>query len=233
MARRCSVCSHPQAHEINLALLRSASIRDVAGRFSLSRTAVGNHALQHLPDRVAEARATSVAPADCNPLQHPPADAFAAAVQQHDAARLAENATLRDHVVRDVRLIDNLIAAAVAAGQPSQVLTALRTKYLITARGGLAAQPDAALAGSPSGGNASSPPDRRDETVRMLHEDIREMLEAGRAVRTGEVGEIAPPISDFVAPDDDDELVDLVAPAPLPLRSGVRYRQRPRRQDDK
>jgi hypothetical protein len=56
MPRRCSVCSHGQRGAIDEALAtRPDSIRDIAGRFGLSKTAVARHKTEHLPTHLAKA----------------------------------------------------------------------------------------------------------------------------------------------------------------------------------
>lgn len=56
MARRCSVCDHAQRAEIDRALVsEGASIRDVAGRFNLGRSAVARHKDAHIPAALADA----------------------------------------------------------------------------------------------------------------------------------------------------------------------------------
>jgi hypothetical protein len=55
MAMACSVCIHASRDQINDLLVRGTSVRDVAGRFGLSKTAVGRHAKDHLPAELAAA----------------------------------------------------------------------------------------------------------------------------------------------------------------------------------
>lgn len=53
MARTCSVCAHPNRAEIDAALVaRSGSLRDIAGQYGLSRTALHRHAETHIPDAI-------------------------------------------------------------------------------------------------------------------------------------------------------------------------------------
>lgn len=55
MAPKCSICIHPKRVEIDRQLLaESASLRDMAGQFDVSRTALGRHRKAHLSDRMAE-----------------------------------------------------------------------------------------------------------------------------------------------------------------------------------
>lgn len=56
MPRRCSICSHAQRGAIDEALATSPdSIRDIAGRFGLSKTAVARHKAEHLPAHLTKA----------------------------------------------------------------------------------------------------------------------------------------------------------------------------------
>ncbi|NOX54292.1 MAG: hypothetical protein GXP27_07585 [Planctomycetes bacterium] len=55
MARRCSVCDHPERDKIDAALVeRSASYRSIARQFGLSADAVGRHRRRHIAERVAD-----------------------------------------------------------------------------------------------------------------------------------------------------------------------------------
>lgn len=57
MAQPCSICNHPDREAIDKALVSGASLRDIAGRFKVSRTALGRHKLAHLPETLKQARA--------------------------------------------------------------------------------------------------------------------------------------------------------------------------------
>lgn len=46
----CSVCSHPQIDEINKELLESRSVRDIAGRYDLTKSSVDRHYQNHIPE---------------------------------------------------------------------------------------------------------------------------------------------------------------------------------------
>ena len=50
MSKRCSVCNHPQRHEIDVALVEGASNRHVMARFGVGRMAVQRHRDDHIPD---------------------------------------------------------------------------------------------------------------------------------------------------------------------------------------
>ena len=51
---RCTVCDHPDRKAIEIAL-PVTSVRDIAGRFGLSKSAVGAHKLRHIQPAVARA----------------------------------------------------------------------------------------------------------------------------------------------------------------------------------
>jgi len=49
MPRQCSVCAHASLHAINKALVAGTALRDIAGQFGLSKSAVERHQAEHLP----------------------------------------------------------------------------------------------------------------------------------------------------------------------------------------
>jgi len=51
----CSVCSHANRKEIDLALVRGTSLRDIAGQFGVSRSAVDRHKKNCLADQIERA----------------------------------------------------------------------------------------------------------------------------------------------------------------------------------
>jgi hypothetical protein len=56
VGRPCTVCSHDEAHQINLALIKpGATNRGIARRFSLDDEAVRRHRADHLPKLLVEA----------------------------------------------------------------------------------------------------------------------------------------------------------------------------------
>jgi hypothetical protein len=62
MPRTCTVCTHPERREIDRALVaRSASYRDIAGQYGVSRTAISRHTQEHLPETLARAHAAEQA----------------------------------------------------------------------------------------------------------------------------------------------------------------------------
>jgi len=66
MGRSCTVCTHEERQAIDRALVsRSASYRDIAGQYSVSKTAVSRHTREHLPELLAKAHhAQEMADAD-------------------------------------------------------------------------------------------------------------------------------------------------------------------------
>jgi hypothetical protein len=56
MPRRCTVCDHPQRHNIDEALVTGAPYRSVAKQFSLSESAVYRHKTEHVPAHLLKAR---------------------------------------------------------------------------------------------------------------------------------------------------------------------------------
>jgi transposase-like protein len=56
MSRTCTICSHENRAKIDRALVsRSASYRDIAGQYGVSKTAVSRHTKEHLPQLLAKA----------------------------------------------------------------------------------------------------------------------------------------------------------------------------------
>lgn len=65
MSRKCSICEHAKVEEINKTLLEGASLRDVAGRYSVSKTALSRHKNEHIPAALTHTQeAREVAKAD-------------------------------------------------------------------------------------------------------------------------------------------------------------------------
>ena len=65
MPRKCTVCEHEKVEEINRLLLEGVSLRDIAGRYSVSKTALHRHKESHLPAKLVKAQeAREIAKAD-------------------------------------------------------------------------------------------------------------------------------------------------------------------------
>ena len=54
MPRQCSICSHSTRTEIESALVAGTSLRDIAGQFGVSKTALGRHRSNHLGEILAK-----------------------------------------------------------------------------------------------------------------------------------------------------------------------------------
>lgn len=60
MPRRCTVCTHPEAHEINLAILRgTGSKRGIARHFGIDDASLRRHSENHLSAQLAGFRVRS------------------------------------------------------------------------------------------------------------------------------------------------------------------------------
>ena len=57
MPLTCSVCRHPNLADIDIAILRFESLRDIARQFGLSKDAVARHKADHLPKTLVKAQA--------------------------------------------------------------------------------------------------------------------------------------------------------------------------------
>lgn len=55
MPRVCTICSHPKREEIDRTLLAEEPLRDMAGRWSVSKSALSRHS-EHLPAHLAKAK---------------------------------------------------------------------------------------------------------------------------------------------------------------------------------
>ncbi len=66
MPRRCTACTHPELEDINYALVAGdASLRTIADRWSVSKTALIRHKEEHIPSHLAKAEgAREIARAD-------------------------------------------------------------------------------------------------------------------------------------------------------------------------
>jgi hypothetical protein len=56
MARRCTVCDHPQREEIDMQLVCGESYRKIADQFSLSFGSIARHKESHIPDALVKAQ---------------------------------------------------------------------------------------------------------------------------------------------------------------------------------
>jgi hypothetical protein len=65
MPRSCTICTHDEAHTINLALVHRDAYRHIASRYEVSTGALQRHAREHLPELLSRAKdAVEVAEAD-------------------------------------------------------------------------------------------------------------------------------------------------------------------------
>ncbi len=65
MPRTCSICTHDEAHAINVALVQRDPYRSIAKHYGLSQASLSRHAQDHIPKLLARAKdAVEVADAD-------------------------------------------------------------------------------------------------------------------------------------------------------------------------
>ncbi|MCR4432604.1 MAG: hypothetical protein NUV70_00975 [Caldiserica bacterium] len=57
MPGKCSICTHPNRLEIEKKISEGVSYRDIAKQFSVSKSAVGNHVIKHIPVAIRQAQA--------------------------------------------------------------------------------------------------------------------------------------------------------------------------------
>ncbi len=56
MARRCTVCRHPEREAIDQALLNNGPLRTIADQFKVSKTTLIRHKKDHIPELLAKGR---------------------------------------------------------------------------------------------------------------------------------------------------------------------------------
>ena len=56
MPRKCTICEHPQVDEINKALLKGVSLRNIAKQYFVSAASLHRHKEGHLPAKLVKAR---------------------------------------------------------------------------------------------------------------------------------------------------------------------------------
>jgi len=65
MPRRCTICTHPDREAIDAALVAGGPLRDIAGQFRISKSALARHKGSHIPACLAKAQdAHEIAQAD-------------------------------------------------------------------------------------------------------------------------------------------------------------------------
>jgi hypothetical protein len=56
VSRTCTVCGHPDRPEIDKDLVNGTALRDIAGRFSISKSALERHKADHIPHSLLKAQ---------------------------------------------------------------------------------------------------------------------------------------------------------------------------------
>jgi hypothetical protein len=57
MVQTCRVCIHSDRKKIDQEIIKGTSLRDIAGQFSISKSAIDRHKRDHLPDELVKAAA--------------------------------------------------------------------------------------------------------------------------------------------------------------------------------
>lgn len=120
MPQTCSVCRHPQRAEVDALLLESVPLRDIAGRFGLSKSALARHATEHLPRDLVRAReAGEVARADdlLGQLRDLQARTLALLARAEEAADLRAALTAVSQVRANLELLAKLLGELQQDGQ--------------------------------------------------------------------------------------------------------------------
>jgi hypothetical protein len=93
MARKCTICTHPNRHGIDKAIVSGTTYREIADSYGLSISAVGRHRLVHLPANLAKALSAKAA-------------SQAAALERQKTAQEAERAGQALDVLQQLKLIN-------------------------------------------------------------------------------------------------------------------------------
>ena len=65
MPRKCTICTHPECHAIDVSLVHREPYRAIARQYGVSKDALSRHTQEHLPELLARAKdAVEVAEAD-------------------------------------------------------------------------------------------------------------------------------------------------------------------------
>jgi hypothetical protein len=99
MPRSCTICTHGEAHPINVALVHRDAYRHIASRYEVSTGALQRHAREHLPELLVRAK---------------------------DAAEVAEADSLLDRVESLYKRTEAILAAAESNSEWSTALQAIR-----------------------------------------------------------------------------------------------------------
>lgn len=148
MPRSCSVCSHPQRAMLEQALAGAASLRDVAQRFGVSKTAAGRHWLLHGNEsgqaredgQEGDSMTKKKTNADTHAEQSPPQGSLALAKAEVAAAEAEVEAALmqvggveneRRAVEREVARLEIQVSQAMGeeAGELARKLAAKRRAF--------------------------------------------------------------------------------------------------------
>lgn len=185
MPRRCNVCAHAERDAIDSALASGVSIRRIAEQHGLSGSSVQRHATAHVRQRIANEPALQSAPAE-------------------------KALTIRDCVLRHVEKLEAAIDRASAAGQIQNMVSAMRTMYLILERTGLIDKPDEPL--TSIGGKERPPGEAAVMFLRRVMDDFAN-------------GRFAEPEDGIADPPDMPSILDYDPDSDVPVRwagSGIR-----------
>lgn len=112
MPRVCTICQHPQRAAIDHALVAGEALRDIAGRFGVSKSALERHKAEHLPDTLVRAQEAAEEAAALDVLQQLRAINQAALAVLRDA-RAAKDGDLAlkavDRILRQIELQAKLL----------------------------------------------------------------------------------------------------------------------------
>jgi len=132
MSRTCTICTHQQHEDIDNQLINGESYRDIAGRFSLSRSALSRHK-EHLPSALTKAKkAAEISQAD--DLLAQVRDLQTRALNILDAAEGSGNLKIALIAIREARGNLELLGKLAGELQAGQVVNVLVSPQWIILR---------------------------------------------------------------------------------------------------
>jgi hypothetical protein len=120
MAKKCSVCTHADAREINKQLVSGVPLKSLSKVYELSTTALHRHKQEHLPTQLAKSQGAKEA-ANATDIMTRVADLDAKAADVYARAIKAKNLSAAIGAVRELRGITELYARVTGELQAQNV----------------------------------------------------------------------------------------------------------------
>ncbi|MHC9540426.1 MAG: hypothetical protein AB9903_12990 [Vulcanimicrobiota bacterium] len=116
MARRCTVCNHPQYEDINKALINNAVIRGISREYDISEDALTRHKKSHIPELLAKSQE----------IQEQKAALITEAVQEKEAQETGQADSLLTQLKELMTRTERIFTKAEEAGDLRAALQAIR-----------------------------------------------------------------------------------------------------------